>query len=327
MINQRPDRTSDDFSKDPEILGWFQSLGPPPTGPASPHLYAKVQARFIQQQARWWLPAWRPYGHFPLWSTVLAAALLLSLSCNVWWGVKHFAPLPPDPLQATLPLGEDLRTPGRLTAYRFQSGIQPANVPGTFIAHSPVREPAMVVGFTPQVAGATFLQLGTLYAEALATLLSGATDAAVQRLDVLARTFASIQAPRPLGQYLQEMQVLLQSQRYEGRESATFLALFEPLYEDVYAAPSTVDRIHLFRTGIWLANVHLAAVANDLAALRRSAATVERLYSVLTTLNVPPPALEGLARLHRLVTQSTLTAGDIASIRRLTQDIQAIFSE
>jgi hypothetical protein len=328
MKNQRPDQMLDDLAQDPEILHWFQSLGPPPAGPAPPHLYARVQARLTQQQARWWRRLWLPYSlplRPPLWTATLAAALLLSLSLSIWWGVKVFTPLPSGSLPASVPLGEHRRAAGPLAAYRFQAAIQPANAPGLFLAsYSPVREPVMVVGFTPQATRATFFQLGTLYAEALATLHSGAIDAAAQRLEVLARVFASIQAPRPLVQYLQEMQALLQSQRYQGDESATFLALFEPLYEDMYAAPATVDRIHLFQTGVWLENVYLAAVANDPVALRHSGVAVEKMHGPLSALNVPPRTLEDLARLHRLVTQSTLTTGDITSIRRLVQDIQEL---
>jgi hypothetical protein len=76
-----------------------------------------------------------------------------------------------------------------------------------------------------------------------------------------------------------------------------------------------------------LENVYLAAVANDPVALRHSGVAVEKMHGPLSALNVPPRVLDDLARLHRLVTQATLTTGDITSIRRLVQDIQETFSE
>jgi hypothetical protein len=216
----------------------------------------------------------------------------------------------------------------RLPIYGFQVAITPAKAGGTFIAaHSPVKEPTAPVGFTPQAARATFFHLGTLYAEALATLYSNVVEATTQRLDVLVRVFGTVYAPRPLLQYLHAVQTLLHSQQYSGEELAIFLALFEPLYEEVYAGPNTRDMVYLFRAGAWVENVYLAAVAGDHAALRRGGAALEGVYRPLATLNLPPEILVGLERLHRLVQQQTLTAGELTRIQQLVQELQERFSE
>src|SRR5262245_38521726 len=83
----------DDLPKDPEILGWFHTLGPPPVGQAPPNLRVKVWARIAQQRARRGVFAWVPALGRPVWAVALA--LVLSVGLNVWWGVLSFGPRPP----------------------------------------------------------------------------------------------------------------------------------------------------------------------------------------------------------------------------------------
>jgi hypothetical protein len=166
--------------------------------------------------------------------------------------------------------------------------------------------------------------MGTLYAEALAALQSGTVAAAAPRLDVLVRALATVQAPRPLAQYLHEMQTVLQSQRYTGEEVALFLALFEPLYEDAYVRTTTREGWLLFRAGTWMENLSLAAAAGDPAALRQGGPALVDIRRTLTQLQAPSEILEALARLHRLVAMPTLTDQDMGTIRMLVQEIQGM---
>jgi hypothetical protein len=220
---------------------------------------------------------------------------------------------------------DDPSTAGRLSTYRFQVGMPRAKELGTFVAaHSTLRESPAVVGFTPQAARATFFRIGTLYAEALAALQSGTVAAAAPRLDVLVRALATVQAPRPLAQYLREMQTVLQSQRYTGEEVALFLALFEPLYEDAYVRTTTREGWLLFRAGTWLENLLLAAAAGDPMALQQGGGVLADIHRTLTRLQAPSEVLETLARLHRLVTTLPLTDQDMGTIRILVQELQGM---
>jgi hypothetical protein len=162
--------------------------------------------------------------------------------------------------------------------------------------------------------------MGILYAEACATLSSGDVEGTLQRLDLLVRTLASVQAPSILPRYLHQLRTALQSQ--QSPEQDITLALFEPLYDDAYAGVDTREQRLLFRVGAWLENISLAAAAGDPTALRRGGVAVEEVRSVFATLGVPQQTLAALARLQHLVMQPTLTAGDMRVIRTLTQEIQ-----
>jgi hypothetical protein len=48
----KPNNVQDDLLKDPELLSWFQTFGPPPVGEAVPNLYAKVRTRIEEQRGR-----------------------------------------------------------------------------------------------------------------------------------------------------------------------------------------------------------------------------------------------------------------------------------
>jgi hypothetical protein len=320
-----PNHTIDDPPKDPDVLRWFQALGPPPVGQVPPYLQAKVRARIAQEQARPKGFAWMPRLATPAWATALAVALLLSLGGHVWWGIRAFSSHPPGTRQTASTVPDNRSVTGRLSTYRFQVEMPRAKELGTLVAaHSTLREPPAAVGFTPQAARTTFFHMGTRYAEALAALQSGAVDIAAPRLDGLVRALATVQAPRLLAQYLREMQTLLQSQRYTGEELARFLALFEPLYEDAYVRTTTGEGWLLFRAGTWVENLSLAAAVGDPVALRQGGPALADVRRTLTQLQAPPEVLEALARLHRLVTAPTLTDQDLGTIRTLVQDLQGM---
>lgn len=320
--------TQDHPPKDPDILRWFEALGPPPTGQPPSDLRVKVLARIAQRRAWSGMLAWVPRLATPAWVTVFAAVLVLSLSLNVWWSIRSLSPRPQGTRDAADSLFADFGPAERLRTYRFQGEMQRANELGTFIAaHSSLRPPSAVVGFTPQASRRTFLRMGILYAEALAALSSGAVEAASQRLDILEEALASVQAPRVLSQYLREMRSLLQTQRYEGTAFSAFLALFEPLYEDAYASTDITEGWLLFRVGAWLENMYLAAATGDSAALQRGGQVVEDVSRVLMRLNAPREVLEALERMRSLFGRQVLSDSDMSTIRKLVQDIQRILSE
>jgi hypothetical protein len=168
--------------------------------------------------------------------------------------------------------------------------------------------------------------MGTLYAEVLAALQGGAVEVAAQRLDLLVRALASVQAPAVLAQYLGEIKTLRQSQRYEEAVVTRFLALFEPLYEDAYVKADMAEGILLFRAGAWLENMYLAAASGDAAAVRRGGQAVDEVRSALARLNAPRGVLQALERMRPLVARQPLTNHEMNTVRTLVQDIQAVLS-
>jgi anti-sigma factor RsiW len=302
--------------------------GEPTVAQAPRHWRAKVWSWIERQRARWRGFAWVPQLASPTWATALAMALVLSVSLNVWWGVRSFEQRPSDSHQAADTGLGDPSADGRLRTYRFQVGMARApELAALVAAHSPQWEPTAIIGFTPQAARTAFFRMGTLYAEALAALNGDAVEAASQRLDVLVQALASVQAPRPLSEYLREQQSLLQSRRYDSAVAARFLALFEPLYEDAYGRAETAERVTLFRAGTWVENMYLAAAAGDAAAVRRGGQAVDDVRRALAQLQAPREALAVLEQLQPLVARQTLTERDLSTIRTLVQNLQAMLSE
>jgi hypothetical protein len=136
---------------------------------------------------------------------------------------------------------------------------------------------------------------------------------------------ASVQAPRVLSDYLREILALMQRRPHEGEVLTTFLALFEPLYGDVYARNN--EALMLFRIGAWLENMYLASAAGDRTALQRGGQAVEAFRSALIQLHAPPAATEALERLRLLTARQTLTDQDVGTITALVQDIQRVLSD
>jgi hypothetical protein len=257
-----------------------------------------------------------------VWAPVFAIGLLLSLGVHVWQGIRPFWPRQSAmPQTAEMPLGSH-GIAGPLPTYQFQRAMQrPQQLAVVVVARESPKVPTAMVGFTPQVTRSTFVRLGTLYADTLAALAGGAVEAAVQRLEGLRQTLLSIQAPAALPQYLGEMQVLLQRQPSESATWAQFVALFEPLYEEVYAKDATAERWVLFQTGAWLENLSLAAATDDQAALRQAPA-VQSLSDALRQLNVPPDVLAALARLRGLLARQPLSDQDMRAIQSVLQSLQ-----
>lgn len=327
MRRWNPHDVRDDPPKDSEILGWFHALGPPPGGQAPPDLHVKVWARIAQQRARRGVLAWVPALGRPGWATALALVLVLSIGLNVWWGVLTFGPRPPGARRVADGSLSDLSAAGHLRTYRFQAEMPRLHDLGPVVAAAPpLQEPAAVVGFTPQVVRTAFFRIGTLYAEALAALQGGAVEVASQRLDLLMQALARVQAPRVQAQYLGEIKTLLHSRQYGDEVVARFLALFEPLYEDVYATGNVTESVLLFRAGAWLENMYLAAASGDAVAVKRGGQAVDEVSSILARLHAPGGVLEALERLRPLVTRQSLTDRDMQAVRTLVQDMQTILS-
>jgi hypothetical protein len=215
-----------------------------------------------------------------------------------------------------------LGTARRLHTYRFQAALPQATTLGTLVAARPVLSaPPPAIGFTPQATRPAYIRMGILLAEAVATLHGGAVEATAPRLDVLLQTLTTVQAPLALTQYLRMMQTLLHSQQYSGDALASFLSLFEPLYEDAYAQTSG-EEVHLFRVGTWLENMALAAAVGAPMALRHEGQALAAVRQALNDLQVPPEVLDALARIEQLLRQPTLSAEDVSTMHTLLHHLE-----
>jgi hypothetical protein len=169
------------------------------------------------------------------------------------------------------------------------------------------------------------VRIGILYADVLAALQSGTVEAAEDRLRLLTRAVTSLQAPPALAQYLREIQTMLQRLPPDNA-TAQFVALFEPLYAQVYATDSTAAAWVLFQAGAWVENLSLAAAVGDQQAIRQ-AQVVQSLHDALRPLNVPDAVLKALKQLHGLVARSPMTVEDLRAMQILIETIKAQLSE
>jgi hypothetical protein len=311
-MNRKPERFDQD--NDADIVRWFEALGPPPEGQVSPHLRTEVLTRIEQRRSQSGIWAWLPHGNAPLWRPALAVALLLSVGLNVWWGV-YSRPTPPSWSQ------------NALQAYRFLRAIRNPEQLGPLVtARSAFGARIVGLGFAPQNPRIVFFRMGTIYADALAALRGDAPDVAAQRLHALRQALERLQAPRILTDYLREIRTLHRGQHYGGEELATFLALFETLYQVEYAKDESTEAVGLFQLGAWLETMTLAAVAKDTTALHQEAA-VRHFQTVLGHIEAPREALEALKRLGHYVSAEPMTDNDIRTILTLVRRIQQILGE
>jgi hypothetical protein len=182
------------------------------------------------------------------------------------------------------------------------------------------------------------VRLGILYADTLAAVQSGAGNLASHRLDVLIHTLASLQAPPALSHYLRLMQRVLEHQQVLGQTQAAgqrqlprglpmgqLVALFEPLYEVVYATDPTAEAWGLFRLGAWLENLALAAAVGNQGAVRQMPA-IPLEADVLRQLHLSEEVLTGLVQLQALTAQQPLTAQDLQAIQTRVDMLQQVLS-
>ncbi len=265
-----------------------------------------------------------------VWAPVLAVGLLLSLGVHVWQGFRALGSRPPNARQTGESRVDALRVVRPLPAYQFQAGLPHAHDLGNIVAVRPVREiPTAVLGFTIQTRRTMFFDIGTLYAEAIAALRGGATEAAVKRLGVLAQVLNRVEAPGVLSEYLRMTLASLHRGHDTGEALAKLLAPFEPLYEYEYTSAQTraPAALTLMRAGLWLENLALAAAVGDQTAVRQAGQVVDTMRNAFVQLNIPDRILETLEQLHHLVARQGLTDQNIHTIRTLVQDIQQGFSE
>jgi hypothetical protein len=309
------------------LMRGLRQLAPDPQAevPADFHATVMAKARALPlprtplwAQTRAWLTVWAP---------VFAVGLVLSLGVHVWQGVRALGPHAPGAQQTAARALAGHRAGGSMPIYQFQAQLSHTAALGALVAARPVLQiPRAVVGFTPHATRSTFVRMGILYADTVAVLQSGAIEAAEERLRLLTQAATSLQAPPALSRYLQEMQTMLQRQPPTDNTMAPLMALFEPLYAQVYATDPTAAPWVLFQAGAWVENLSLAAAAGDQKAVRQ-ASVVQFLHDTLRPLQVPDTVLDALQQLHDRVAHQPVTAEGLRTIQTLADTITHQLSE
>jgi len=299
------------------LIRGLRQLAPDPHAevPADFHATVMTRARVLPlPRPRLWD---QTRERLTVWAPALAVALVLSLGVHVWQGLRG---LGPQPLVGP-------RVVGPAPIYQFQAQLLPTTALGALVTARPVPHlPRARVGFTSLPPRSTFVRMGLLYTDTLAVLQSGAVEAAKDRLDLLTQAVNSLQAPPALAQYLGEMQSMLQRQPPTDHTMAQLVALFEPLYAQVYATDPTAAAWVLFQTGAWAENLSLAAAAGAQEAVQQ-APMVQALHDALRPLNVPDAVLDALQQLHDSVAHQPVTAQDLRTIQTLADTITHHLSE
>ncbi len=297
--------------KDVDIERWFEALGEPPVAHEPPGARLRMLAQIEQHRKQSTFAT-------PSLAMGLAAGLLLSLGLSLWWGNGF----PGFNLQGTQRVAVS-RT--GLPTYRFQTHMRISKELQIQVAERlPTTAIAPVVGFTPQIQGATFFHIGRLHADVLAALHSRAIETADQYLNWLIQALTSVQAPSYLSQYLSAIQRQLQEHPSQIDQSRLALAGFESHYQEAYANTAPAARI-LFELGAWSENIYLAAATADTQAVKQGG-TIQGVRQALQPLKLPSKSLELLAQLQELIDKPHLSTSDLAAIRSQVQALQGLLS-
>lgn len=292
----------DEPTHDSQIQQWFQELGPSPVQPASPALQAKVRARILDQQQR--SGSWTNRLSQPAWVTALIAALMLSLSANIWWGIG-------ERMRAEPKLAGTVRL---LTVYPFQRQLSPTEALRVAVA---ARTAAVAENIgrsfaTTSDRRAAFLRLGTMYADALAALHSRDSSLASTYLQRLADILHGLKVPPVLSSYLQDIAAWMQRPSYT-----------EALYITVYTPLDAPHAVSLFQMGAWLENMVLAVTIRQ-SVMPQHPEVLQTYYDTLIHLQAPASALKAFRQLRTLTARAELNQEEFQQIRRLVQTLQRL---
>jgi hypothetical protein len=302
------------------IIQWLAAMKPSHEVQAPPDFRVKVLTRLEQRRARRRFPV-RLFGLTPpTWVPALAVGLLLSLGANIWLGFRTLSQR-----QVASPVLENTGRDWPFDAYTFQAGLRSDTALGVLVTtHSGIGQQAVAFGFAAKPARAKLFIIGTLYAEALAYLHSGDLESARQRLATIEKELGSLQGPSSLDRYFSAMRHLLASQQASAEVLGEVLTLFEPLLAE-YTRSTGTERPVLFRAGIWLESMHLAATTGDKAALRQ-VDTVQYFQQEMERLDAPQGLLEALQQISHITTKQEITDRDVKEVLKLVKRIQTLLS-
>ncbi len=266
----------------------------------------------------------------------LAACLLLSLTANAWFGTRTWFRHGPwsaldgsqglqhtaQQRQAFRALLADLNPPGMtigFNAHLFQLGIHTTKNLGTLVASHPAFETKTnALGFTGT---SGFYVVGALYAESLAYLYGGQLEAAAQRLSSIERELRRTPVTDDLATYLGTLRQALEQRQYPVDALGNGLAMFQSLGEKTAAQQGTEPLI-LFRVGVWLVNMKLAALSEDIQLLPQGN-IAPYFIRALSALNAPDDLLTAFVELDRIV-QPAMTIADSREVVVLINQLQRL---
>ena len=247
----------------------------------------------------------------------MTGLLVLSLGANTWLGFQHHVLNTESAPQIDTRIVAILSQSG--STYQFQKYLKH---PDTWNAYLTAYadsggEPTVIHGFEAPTEISVSVRIGSLYAEALAALHSGAYEATAARVEELIEALHQMKASDVLILHLRDVEWQIEKSP-DTSEMAEALALFEPLYEAVYTS-SLPGAIHSFRVGSGLTNLALAAALGDAGAVLRGVQDIEQ---AMSSLSPPNAVLSVLAQLQTLVTDRALSAHDMPKLHTLIQTLR-----
>ncbi len=190
--------------------------------------------------------------------------------------------------------------------------------------HSAIGEEAIAFGFAAKSEEAKFFIIGSLYADALAHLRSGAADLAAKRLESIETELLALQAPSSLYNYISKMRNMIERRHYDTKVLEEVLALFQPLWED-YTRGKGEDKLILFRAGSWLVDMSLIAGAQDTELLRQPV-KAKYFTDAMKKLSAPKGVVEAFDLISQITEKQQIAEADAKEVLKLVKQIQTILA-
>jgi hypothetical protein len=190
--------------------------------------------------------------------------------------------------------------------------------------HSAIGEEAIAFGFAAKSEEAKFFIIGSLYADALAHLRSGAADLAAKRLESIETELLALRAPSSLYNYISKMRNMIEQKRYDTEMIEEFMALFQPLWED-YTRSKGDDKLILFRAGSWLVDMSLIAGAQDTELLRQPV-KAKYFTEAMKKLSAPKGVVEAFDQITQITEKQQIIDTDAKEVLKLVKQIQTILA-
>lgn len=211
------------------------------------------------------------------------------------------------------------------SSYYYQSAIE--NASGRSLGEiakeqSAVGEDEESFGFAEKSEEAKFFLIGSLYSEAIAYVRSGDLKSAAERVKGIEQQFIILRVPRSLYNYTSRMRSILETGKYDAKAAGEMLSLLQPFIED-WARGLSEDKLTLFKTGLFLFDMSLAAAAGGIGLLRQ-AETLKYYTEEMERMDAPEGVMKSLESITKIVGKESISERDVQEVLKLVKRIQSV---